>query len=91
MGYPTKVQLISRTKGADQCHSRNTAPSLRREWEGIWERDPLSSSLDLNLVWAQRITQLSPTIPGPDGQARLIPIGVQDASTPRRPRKDAHL
>jgi hypothetical protein len=54
-----------------------------------YRKDPLGPPFHLNLVWAQRIIQLSAAIPGPDGQARMIPIGVQDASTPRKPRKKA--
>jgi len=56
-----------------------------------YRKDPLGPPFHLNLVWAQRIIQLSAAIPGPDGQARMIPIGVQDASTPKKPRKNAPL
>lgn len=54
-----------------------------------YRKDPLSPPFHLNLVWAQRMIQLSAAVPGPQGQVRMIPIGFEDASTPRKPRKNA--
>lgn len=54
-----------------------------------YRRDPLGPPFHLNLVWAQRILQLSAAVPGPQGAVRMIPINCQDASTPRKPRRDA--
>ena len=54
-----------------------------------YRKDPLGPPFNLNLVWAQRMIQLSAGVPGPDGEVRMIPIAFRDASTPRKPRKTA--
>jgi hypothetical protein len=54
-----------------------------------YRRDPLGPAFHLNLVWAQRMIQYSAAVLGPKGEARMIPIAFQDASTPRKPRKNA--
>jgi hypothetical protein len=54
-----------------------------------YRKDPLGPSFNVNLVWAQRMIQYSAAVPGSDGEARMIPIAFQDASTPRKPRKNA--
>jgi len=54
-----------------------------------YRRDPLGPAFHLNLVWAQRMIQYSAAVPGPNAEARMIPIAFQDASTPRKPRKTA--
>jgi hypothetical protein len=54
-----------------------------------YRKDPLSPPFNVNLVWAQRMIQLSAAVPGPEGEVRMIPIAFQDASTPRKPRKTA--
>jgi hypothetical protein len=54
-----------------------------------YRKDPLSPPFRLNLVWAQRMIQLSAAVPGPAGEVRMIPIDYRDASTPRKPRKNA--
>lgn len=54
-----------------------------------YRKDPLGPPFNINLVWAQRFIQYSAAVPGPDGGARMVPIAFQDASTPRKPRKNA--
>lgn len=54
-----------------------------------YRRDPLGPPFNLNLVWAQRRLQLSAAVADGNGEARMIPIAFQDASTPRKPRKAA--
>ena len=54
-----------------------------------YRKDPLSPPFNINLVWAQRMIQMSAAVPGPEGDVRMIPIGFKDASTPRKPRKTA--
>jgi hypothetical protein len=54
-----------------------------------YRKDPLGPPFHLNLIWAQRMIQYSAAVPGPNGEARMIPIAFQDASTPRKPRKNA--
>jgi hypothetical protein len=54
-----------------------------------YRKDPLGPPFHLNLVWAQRMIQLSAAVPGPQGEVRMIPVGFRDASTPRKPRKSA--
>jgi hypothetical protein len=54
-----------------------------------YRKDPLGPPFNVNLVWAQRMIQYSAAVPGPGGEARMIPIAFQDASTPRKPRKTA--
>ncbi len=54
-----------------------------------YRKDPLGPPFSINLVWAQRMIQYSAAVPGPGGEARMIPIAFQDASTPRKPRKNA--
>jgi hypothetical protein len=52
-----------------------------------YRRDPLGPAFNLNLVWAQRRLQLSAAVADGQGEVRMIPVGFQDASTPRKPRK----
>jgi len=54
-----------------------------------YRKDPLGPAFNINLVWAQRFIQYSAAVPGPDGDVRMVPIAFQDASTPRKPRKNA--
>jgi len=66
---------------------------LRKSGKAIpgaaYRRDPLGPPFNLNLVWAQRRLQFSAAVPERSGDARMIPIAFQDASTPRKPRKTA--
>lgn len=54
-----------------------------------YRKDPLGPPFNLNLVWAQRMLQGSAAVPGPQGEVRMLPIAYRDASTPRKPRKNA--
>lgn len=54
-----------------------------------YRKDPLGPAFSVNLVWAQRMLQLSGAVVCENDEARMVPIGFEDASTPRRPRKDA--
>ncbi len=54
-----------------------------------YRRDPLGPPFQVNLVWAQRVLQLAAAIPGPEGDARMIPIDFKNAPTPRKPRAKA--
>jgi hypothetical protein len=54
-----------------------------------FRKDPLGPAFNLNLVWAQRRLQLSAAVADSSGEVRMIPICFEDASTPRKPRKDA--
>lgn len=54
-----------------------------------YRKDPLGPPFNINLVWAQRRLQLGAAVAGQDGEVRMIPICFKDASTPRKPRKNA--
>lgn len=54
-----------------------------------YRKDPLGPAFNINLVWAQRRLQVSAALPAHNGQARMIPVAFEDASTPRKPRKTA--
>ena len=54
-----------------------------------YRKDPLSPAFHINLVWAQRMIQLSAAVPAANGDVRMIPVCFQDASTPRKPRRNA--
>jgi DDE superfamily endonuclease len=58
--------------------------------EGVgWKRDPLGPAFQTNLVRGQRFVQLTAAWPGPDGQARMIPIDFTHAPSPPKPAKRA--
>ena len=54
-----------------------------------YRKDPLGPPFNINLVWAQRMLQMSAAVQGPSGAVRMVPIAFDDASTPRKPRKNA--
>lgn len=54
-----------------------------------YRKDPLSPPFGINLVWAQRMLQFSAAVPSRQQDVRMIPIGFDDASTPRNPGKKA--
>lgn len=54
-----------------------------------WKRDPLGPAFQTNLVRGQRYVQLTAAWPGPDGQARMIPVDFTHAPTPPKPTKHA--
>lgn len=56
-----------------------------------YRKDPLGPPFNVNLVWAQRMLQLSAAVPLDHGQVRMIPIAFNDASTPRKPRATAPI
>jgi hypothetical protein len=54
-------------------------------------RDPMSPSFHVNLIWAQRILQISGAIPpqSPELPARMIPLAFQDCPKPKKPGRKA--
>lgn len=54
-----------------------------------YRKDPLGPAFNLNLVWAQRMIQLSAAVVDENKDVRMVPIAFEDASTPRKPRKTA--
>jgi hypothetical protein len=54
-----------------------------------WRKDPLGPPFNLNLIWAQRELQISGAVADENNEVRMIPIVFEDASTPRKPRKNA--
>ena len=54
-----------------------------------YRKDPLGPPFNINLVWAQRMLQFSAAVVDDTAQARMIPIAFEDASTPRKPAKNA--
>lgn len=54
-----------------------------------YRKDPLGPAFQLNLVWAQRMLQLSAAVVDANHDVRLVPLAFTDASTPRKPRKTA--
>ena len=54
-----------------------------------WKRDPTGPHFQTNFVRGQRYVQLSAAWPGPDGQARMIPVDFTHAPTPPKPSKKA--
>jgi hypothetical protein len=56
-----------------------------------WRRDPLGPRFQANLIWAQRMVQTTLLLPeGPGARrARALPVDLQHAPSPRRPRPQA--
>jgi hypothetical protein len=80
---PPNVALVT---AIDDTLVRKTGPKI----DGVgWKRDPLGPAFQTNLVRGQRFVQLSAAWPGPDGQARLIPVDFTHAPTPPKPAKRA--
>lgn len=52
-----------------------------------WRKDPLGPAFNINLVWAQRMLQVSAAVTNEANDVRMVPIAFEDASTPRKPRK----
>jgi len=52
-----------------------------------YRKDPLGPAFNLNLVWAQRMLQLSGAVCDENHDVRMVPVAFKDASTPRKPRK----
>lgn len=70
----------------DDTLVRKTGPHI----DGVgFKRDPLGPAFQTNLVRGQRYLQITVAWPGPDGQARMIPIDFTHAPTPKKPGKKA--
>lgn len=54
-----------------------------------WKRDPLGPAFQTNLVLGQRYLQISAAWPTEEGRARMIPIDLQHAPSPPKPKKNA--
>src|SRR5262249_44024563 len=54
-----------------------------------WRRDPLGPPFQTNLVRAQRVLQLSASVPLTDGAYRMTPIAFRHAPTPPHPARNA--
>jgi hypothetical protein len=54
-----------------------------------YRKDPLGPAFNLNLVWAQRMLQISGAVCDENRDVRMVPVVYKDASTPRKPRKSA--
>jgi hypothetical protein len=54
-----------------------------------FRKDPLGPAFNLNLVWAQRVIQLSAAVADENNDVRMVPVVFKNASTPRKPRKTA--
>lgn len=52
-------------------------------------RDPMGPPFHINFIRAQRFLQISMAIPGPAGQARMIPVDWVHAPLARKPRAQA--
>jgi hypothetical protein len=53
-----------------------------------FSRDPMGPPFQVNFVRGQRVIQMSAAI-SEDGQSRMIPVMFKDASTPKKPRRNA--
>ena len=54
-----------------------------------WVHDPLGPKFQNNLVWAQRVVQISGVAPGFGDHPRAIPLAFADAPKLRKPSKSA--
>ena len=80
---PPTVSLVA---AIDDTLVRKTGTKIH----GVgWKRDPLGPAFQTNLVRGQRFVQLSAAWPGPDGQARMIPVDFTHAPTAPKPPKSA--
>ncbi|MGH7956106.1 MAG: IS701 family transposase [Opitutaceae bacterium] len=80
---PAEAALVT---AIDDTLVRKTGTKI----DGVgWKRDPLGPAFQTNLVRGQRFVQLTAAWPGPDGQARMIPVDFTHAPTPPKPGKRA--
>jgi hypothetical protein len=80
---PAEAALVT---AIDDTLVRKSGPRI----DGVgWKRDPLGPAFQTNLVRGQRFVQLTAAWPGPDGQARMIPVDFTHAPTPPKPGKRA--
>lgn len=70
----------------DDTRVRKTGPRIH----GVkYTRDPMGPKFHVNFIRAQRFLQLSMAAGTPGGDARMVPIDLQHAPTPPKPRRDA--
>ena len=82
---PPSAALVA---AIDDTLARKTGTKI----DGVgWKRDPLGPAFQTNLVRGQRFVQLTAAWPGPDGQARMIPVDFTHAPTPPKPGPHAAL
>jgi hypothetical protein len=80
---PPDLPLVT---AIDDTLARKTGAKI----EGVgWKRDAQGPAFQTNLVRGQRYLQLTAAWPGPDGQARMIPVDFMHAPTPPKPPKKA--
>jgi hypothetical protein len=53
-----------------------------------YARDPMGPPFQVNFIRGQRVIQMSAAVTE-EGQARMVPIMFEDASTPEKPRRNA--
>ncbi len=64
-------------------------PKTGKKIPGIkFARDPMGPPFQVNFIRGQRVIQMSAAV-SEDGQARMIPVMFDDASTPNKPRRGA--
>jgi hypothetical protein len=88
---PVRQCLCERSRGPlvtamDETCLRKTGKKVQG---AKYLRDPLGPPFRVNFIWAQRFLQTSLAAPGPDGQARMIPIDWVHAPLPQKPRPHA--
>jgi len=66
-------------------------PKTGKKIPGVkFARDPMGPPFQVNFVRGQRVIQMSAAV-SEGGQARMIPVMFDDASTPDKPRRDASM
>jgi hypothetical protein len=66
-------------------------PKTGKKIPGVkYARDPMGPPFRVNFIRGQRVIQMSAAI-SEGGQARMIPVMFDDASTPLKPRKNAPM
>jgi hypothetical protein len=64
-------------------------PKTGKKIPGVkFARDPMGPPFQVNFIRGQRVIQMSAAV-SEEGQARMIPVMFDDASTPEKPRKNA--
>lgn len=66
-------------------------PKTGKKIPGVkFARDPMGPPFRVNFVRGQRVIQMSAAV-SEDGQARMVPVMFDDASTPNKPRQGASV
>ena len=66
-------------------------PKTGKKIPGVkFARDPMGPPFQVNFIRGQRVIQMSAAV-SEDGQARMIPVMFDDASTPDKPRRNASV